>query len=94
MHITNVVFKSVFNPLLCIILTDEQNVDVTTKPGAVGQNFLDTSEQHAEKGLLDEVVTVDGRGHGLGKKIEDISLLFGKIFALKDIFTGNGGSVL
>jgi len=71
-------------------LTNEQNVDITTKPGAVGQDLLHSAKQHAQQSLLDVVVAVNGRGQRLSQEIEDALLLLGEFFALLDVLAGNG----
>ena len=76
------------------LITDEQNVDVTTKPGPVGQDLLNSSQEHAQQRLLHVVVAVDGRCQRLGQQLEDVLLLLGQVLALQDVFAGDGGRVL
>ena len=45
--------------------TDEQDVDVTTESGAIGQDLLHATEQHAEQSFLHIVMTVNGRSKRL-----------------------------
>ena len=74
--------------------TDEQYVDVTTESGAIGQDLLHATKQHAEQSLLHIVVTVNWRSTRLRQEVKNTLALLGEGFALRDVFTGNGRDVI
>lgn len=51
-------------------VSDEEDVDISTKPSAVGQDFFKTAEQHAEEGSFDVLVTMDGWRQRFAQQME------------------------
>lgn len=68
-------------------IADEQDVDVASEAGAVGQHFLQAAEEHAEQGALDVLVAVDGGRQGFGQQLEHVLRLHAReLLALADVF--------
>ena len=65
-------------------VADHEDVDVSSKMGAVVEVLLHTSEKHEEDGFLEMIVSVNTRGQGLGKEIEDV-LPFADFIDISDV---------
>jgi hypothetical protein len=65
----------------------QQDVDVPSQSGAVGQHFLHPSQQQAQYGPLDVLVSVDRRRQRLGQQVEDVLVGASELFASGDVFS-------